>query len=106
ILWWKDRIGRRHALLLLPFFALGGLGGWMTSRMEEIQVGAIGAEWHYTLAQRLLIAGRAVWFYAAKLLVPYKLTFVYPKWPVDPTSAAQWINPATAIGLIAVLFLL
>ena len=106
IMWWKGRLSRHHALLLSPFFVLGALGGWMTSHLEATQVGASGGEWHYTVAQRVLIAGRALWFYAAKLLVPYKLTFVYPKWPVSAASVGQWLYPLAAVALVAGLFAL
>jgi tetratricopeptide (TPR) repeat protein len=104
ILWWKCRLNGRQAALLAPFFVLGVLGGLYTSHLEHVHVGASGPEWSYTFAQRVLIAGRAVWFYAAKLLVPYKLTFVYPKWPVG--AAWQWAFPAAAVGLVLALFLL
>jgi tetratricopeptide (TPR) repeat protein len=104
ILWWKRRLDRRHVALLAPFFALGLLGGLYTGYLEHEHVGASGPEWSYTPAQRVLIAGRAVWFYALKLLVPYKLTFVYPKWPVG--AAWQWLFPLSAVALVLVLVLL
>jgi Flp pilus assembly protein TadD len=106
ILWWKGRLEKRHVALLAPFFVMGVAGGWLTRHLEYAHVGASGPEWNYTLPQRVLIAGRAVWFYAAKLLVPYKLTFVYSKWPVDPASAAQWLFPVLAVGLVIALVLL
>ena len=106
ILWWKRRLETRHVALLAPFFALGVAGGLFTRYLEHAHVGASGAEWDYTLAERALIAGRAVWFYAAKLLVPYKLAFVYAKWPVDAASVAQWLFPITAVGLVVALVLL
>jgi Flp pilus assembly protein TadD len=106
ILWWKGRLDRRHAALLAPFFALGLAGGLFTGYWEREHVGAAGPEWNYTVAQRVLIAGRAVWFYAAKLLVPYRLTFVYPKWPVDAAAVWPWLFPLAAVALVVALFLL
>jgi tetratricopeptide (TPR) repeat protein len=106
VLWWKRRLDRRYAAPLIPFLLLGLGGGWVTSHLEATHGGAAGPEWNYTVAQRLLIAGRAAWFYAAKLLVPYKLTFVYPKWPVDPASTMQWLYPVGAVALVAGLFVL
>ena len=50
--------------------------------MERRYVGAQGVEWSLGLVDRCLIAGRALWFYAGKLLVPIDLTFVYPRWEI------------------------
>ncbi|HEY7116489.1 MAG TPA: tetratricopeptide repeat protein [Tepidisphaeraceae bacterium] len=106
IFWWKRRLTTRHAALLLPFFAVGIAAGLFTSHLERAHVGASGPEWNYTLPQRLLIAGHAVWFYVAKLLVPWKLAFVYPKWPVDSHAAWPWLFPIGVVAVIAVLFAL
>jgi protein O-mannosyl-transferase len=71
VLWWKlERMRPAEAALLLPFFLIGAVLGLLTVRVEVHQVGAQGPEWAMTLAERMLIAGRAVWFYAAKLLWP------------------------------------
>src|SRR5207237_9054396 len=87
ILWCKrGRIGRRDALPLLPFFALGIAMGAVTSWMERNFVGAHGPEWDMiTPIDRILIAGRSVWFYLGKLIVPHPLIFEYPRWSINPT---------------------
>lgn len=36
--------------------------------------------------QRILLAGRSFWFYAAKVLWPAGLNFLYPKWNLDPAA--------------------
>jgi tetratricopeptide (TPR) repeat protein len=107
VLWWKrGRVTARDWLLLAPMFALGLAGGWLTAHLEASHVGASGAEWNYSVAQRVLNAGRAVWFYAAKLVWPADLSFVYSKWPVDPAAAWQWIFPVGVVGVLAALFVL
>ena len=81
VLWWKgQRPMRRTAVTLVPFFALGVAMSGVTVWMEKHSVGAWGPEWDLSLVERGLIAGRALWFYAAKLLVPLNLTFIYPRW--------------------------
>jgi len=57
------------------------------------------------IPQRLLLAGRAVWFYAAKLLVPWPLAFIYPRWELDAGALWQWIYPAAAAALVVGLAL-
>jgi tetratricopeptide (TPR) repeat protein len=106
ILWWKNRLRRRDWLMLAPFVVLGIAAGCVTSWLERSEVGAAGPEWNYTFAQRVLIAGRAIWFYAAKLLWPGNLSFVYAKWRVDPADAAHWLFPLAALIAVATLFAL
>ena len=109
ILWWKHgRLTIKDITPLLPFFLLGIAASLVTSHIEHSAegVGASGAEWNYSVAQRVLIAGRAVWFYAAKLIWPGRLTFIYPKWEVEPAVAWQWIFPISLLALLVVLFVL
>src|SRR6185312_4849979 len=53
------------------------------------------------LAQRVLIAGRVVWFYLGKLLWPAHLSFMYPRWNVSAASLGQWLFPLALAGLLA-----
>ena len=43
--------------------------------MERTHVGAVGEDWALSAAERLLVAGRAPWFYAMSLAWPAQLTF-------------------------------
>ena len=42
-----------------------------------------GAAFDFTLVERCLIAGRAIWFYLGKLFWPADLIFIYPRWHVS-----------------------
>src|SRR5258707_145740 len=53
---------------------------------------------------RVLIAGRAPWFYLGKLVWPSDLVFIYPRWHVDPTSPAQFLYPVAALGALGGLW--
>ena len=53
-----------------------------------------------------LIAGRAVWFYAGKLLWPRPLTFIYPRWDIDAADWTQWLFPLSAAAVPVALWLL
>ena len=105
VLWWKGQTPmRRTAVALVPFFALGVAMSGMTVWMEKHSVGAWGPEWDLSLVERGLIAGRALWFYAAKLLVPLNLAFIYPRWAIDATAVWQYLYPAGALGVGALLW--
>ena len=102
VTWWKrGRIEWRDVRPLIPFFAIGLALAWNTALMERTRVGAFGPEWSFTPVERTLIAGRAVWFYAAKLVWPSELTFIYPRWQIDAGQWFQWLFPLGAAALIA-----
>jgi tetratricopeptide (TPR) repeat protein len=98
------RIDRRLLLSLAPMVVLGAALGAITVWMERTHVGASGVEWHVTLPQKLILASRALWFYAAKIVFPYKLTFIYPRWALDARSAAQWLWVVATIAAFALAF--
>ena len=102
VFWWqRGRIDwRRDLLPLVPLFALGMAAGLGTAWLEVTWVGAKGGEFTLTLVERTLLAGRAVWFYAGKLLWPAGLMFMFPRWTIDQSVWWQYLFP---IGLIAVL---
>lgn len=85
LLWWhRGRLSwRRDVLPLAPFFVLGAASGLFTAWVEHELIGAKGAAFELGWAERGLLAGRAVWFYAGKLLWPAELVFIYPRWTVD-----------------------
>ena len=100
--WWKDgRVSGRDALRLAPFFAVGlAITGadlaFYTSR-EPLDLG-------YSPAERMLIAARALWFYAGKLLWPSDLAVIYPLWEIDSADLFGWACVAAAAGLAALLW--
>ncbi len=105
IVWWKrGDISWRDVARLVPFLALGIGFGLLTAWMEKHGVGATGDEWNLTPVDRVLIAGRALWFYAAKLACPYPLVFFYPRWNVDSHAAWQYVFPAAALTVIIALW--
>lgn len=104
LVWWKrGRIERRDVLPLMPMFVLGAGLGLLTAWMEKNLILATGPEWQLSFLDRCLIAGRALWFYAGKLLWPVNPTFIYPRWEVDAATVWPWLFPLGALALIAVL---
>ena len=105
IFWWqRGRFDwRRDVRPLLPWMALGAAAGLFTAWVERTMIGAQGHNFALTATQRFLLAGRAIWFYAAKLLWPANLIFSYPRWKLDPAAPWQYLYP---LGVIAVLIAL
>jgi tetratricopeptide (TPR) repeat protein len=106
IFWWKrGRLDlRRDMRPLLPWFALGIAAGLFTAWVERTYIGARGAEFAITPVERFLIAGRVVWFYAAKLLWPVNLIFTYPRWNINPTAWWQWLFPVATLSVAICLW--
>jgi len=94
VLWWRR--GKVDWRPLVPFFGMGAAAGLFTAWVERTLVGAAGGE---TAVQRVLLAGRAIWFYAGKAVWPANLTFFYPRWKLDAGVGWQWLFP---IGVVAV----
>lgn len=105
VVWWRrGRIAWGDVRPLLPFFALGVPIGLLTTSMEANVGDVLGFDWQPSLVERVLLAGRATWFYLSKLLVPWPLMFVYPRWELDDGVAWQYAFPLAAIALLAVLY--
>jgi len=106
VFWWqRGRLDwRRDVRPLLPWFALGAGAGLFTAWVEKTRVGAQGAEFSLSLGQRLLLAGRVIFFYAGKLLWPSNLIFTYPRWQPDVTVWWQYLYPLGVVILVIVLW--
>jgi protein O-mannosyl-transferase len=108
ITWWRrGRIEwRRDVVPLLPWFAVGAALGLFSAWVEKHVIGAAGAEFALSFTERGLLAGRIIWFYLGKLLLPIDLIFIYPRWIVDAGVPWQWLFPLALVALLAGLWLL
>ena len=105
IFWWKrGRLSWRDVAPTLPFFAVGLAAGSITIWMEK-SLGAVGQDWALSPVERVLVAGRALWFYIGKLLWPHTLMYIYPGWVIDPRAGWQYLFPAAALSVIVGLWL-
>ena len=104
ILWWKRRrVLRRDVLTLIPFLVVGISLGLFTAWLEKYHVGAQGRDWDLTAVERFLVAGRALCFYAGKLLWPHPLIFTYPRWQINSALWWQFLYPLAALLTISLL---
>jgi tetratricopeptide (TPR) repeat protein len=103
VLWLKKMpIAWRRLAQVAPFAALGAGMGLVTIWWERYHQGTQGADFAISPVERVLIASRAFWFYAGKLLWPENLAFSYPRWTIsasDP-SAYGWSLAAAALGVV------
>ena len=81
---------RRDLVPLLPWFLFSLTSGLLTSWIERHIIGADVVVFDLTVVQRVLLAGRVLWFYLGKLAWPAGLNFFYPKWDVAGEAAGWW----------------
>lgn len=104
--WWvHGAVRRRDAVRLAPFFALSALAAGWTIWEQKYHSGAIGPEWSQTLPERVVIAGRGIWFYLGKLAWPEPLMFIYPRWETGTADWANVVAPTLALTGLAALAL-
>jgi Flp pilus assembly protein TadD len=107
VLWWKrGLVTWADVKPLIPFFVLGAASAMYTGHLERAHVGASGAEFDFSPIDRVLIAGRAVWFYVWKLILPLNLSFIYPRWEIDPSKRWLFAFPIAAVLLVVAQFML
>ena len=105
LVWWRTgRLSwRRDVVPLLPWLVFGAAAGLFSGWVERHYVGAEGSAFALTGLERLLLASRAVWFYAGKLVWPADLIFFYPRWTITSTSLAGYGFLLAGLAVFAVL---
>jgi protein O-mannosyl-transferase len=105
-IWWnRGKIRWRDALALAPFAVISAFASAWTIWEQKFHARAVGPDWAQTFSERLIIAGRAIWFYLGKLIWPHPLVFIYPHWDIEPSKLIAYLPLLTAIaGLIALWF--
>ncbi len=96
--WWVEgRWGWRTVGRLGPFFVCSALAGAVSMWTQRIE-GAVGPGYGRSGLERLVTAGKVVWFYLGKLAWPHPLVFVYPRWEIDASRAGSYLALA-AVGV-------
>ena len=106
VAWWRrGRVDwKGDALPVAPFFLVAIAAGLFTMWVERKFIGAHGEAFGFSIAQRCVIAGHAVWFYLGKLLWPAGLAFIYPRWDMSQSSWWQYLYPVSAVALGVLLW--
>lgn len=103
-IWWKrGRLYWRDLLFVSPMLALGATLGAVTIWMERHVVGTSQIDLGLSIFGRFAVAGRAVLFYASKLVWPTDLTFIYPRWKIDAEPGWQLLAPVSVAAAVIAL---
>ena len=104
VLWvQKKPIGWRRCVEVVPFVILGLAMGLLSVWWEAHLGNYRELNYTFSYSERLLIATRALWFYAAKLVWPTRLAFSYARWEINARDPWQY---TWLIGCLAVAWLL
>ncbi len=95
ILWLKHSPDNssRAWLQIVPYIAMGIGDGLLVMWWERHHQGTGYVNFGLSVTEKVLIAGRALWFYLWKLVWPVNLTFSYPRWNIDATDVWQYAWP-------------
>jgi len=100
--WWQQgRVTSADLLRLVPFGVVGliiTVGDLSFYRSREV------LSLDYSLIERTLIAARALWFYAGKLVWPSELAVIYPLWDIRVADLLTWGYLIAAVALAMVLW--
>jgi len=105
ICWWWCGLpwSRRRLSMLLPFFLLSAVAGLLTMLEQKYHVGAVGSLYNLGLSERITLAGLIPWFYLWKLLLPYDVNFIYPRWTPGDLLLPGLVGVMAILTLIALL---
>jgi tetratricopeptide (TPR) repeat protein len=102
--WWqRGRLRRVDMLRTIPFFAMSlGMSALTIIEQRTQLLNEHASEWKLSIAERCIVAGKAILFYATKLFWPTRLTFVYLRWDLAARSVPSWI-PLIAVIIVGAL---
>ncbi len=102
--WWRrDKVTWRDLLKSAPFLVLSialSIVGILYQTYAVIQDSPV-RQANEGFFFRLAVAGMAPWFYMLKMVFPYPLAMVYPRWSIDPKGLPYYLPGLALVGLLA-----
>jgi protein O-mannosyl-transferase len=108
ILWLQRKpVTMRRLMQIVPFVVFGIGMGLLAVWWERYHQGTNRGMFTFlSPIERILVASRAVWFYLSKIVWPFRLTFIYPRWNISPADLLDYIWLLAGIaGCVAIYFL-
>ncbi|HUB68633.1 MAG TPA: tetratricopeptide repeat protein [Candidatus Methylacidiphilales bacterium] len=104
--WWLEgRWQWRRLVAVIPVFlmslAAGAVSVWTQGQRMAMAPDAPPAP---AWPERVAAAGNAVWFYLSKIVWPYPLAAVYPRWPIDTGQPVSYLPLLAVIAALLVLW--
>jgi protein O-mannosyl-transferase len=102
-LWWKrGRLVRSDVVRLAPMLGLAAA----MALVDVVLVRRVQpARFDFSVVDRLLVACRALCFYASKLAWPSALTPIYPRWTIDAGAVWQWLPAVVVVATLSLVAL-
>ena len=98
--WWVEgRWQWRHLIRLAPIFFMSAVASGITLWLGTLDPSLVVAQSVRSWLDRQAMAGDVILFYAGKLLWPYPLMAVYPRWQIDVNVWTSFL-PSAAVPLI------
>jgi len=102
--WWVEGRWRwRNLASVAPIFLMSIAAAVLAMWTVDLQGVNADTQWVLSRPERLMTAGNVVWFYLGKLVWPYPLIFIYPRWKID---TSQWFSYLPTLSALIVLFML
>jgi tetratricopeptide (TPR) repeat protein len=103
--WWqRGSLRRRDLWAITPFFAVAALTSLIEISSQSRVIGPDVVREDDTPA-RIAGAGRALWFYLSKAVLPVGLAFFYPRWQIDAADPLAWAPLLAFATLLAAAWL-
>lgn len=97
--WW------RNIRQLSPLLLMSVLAGIFSIWTQSLEGAGQNQVWALSGLQRVVVAGKALWFYLGKLIWPHPLVMIYPRWEISTTSALDWLPTIAAVVMTWMLWL-
>ena len=103
--WWRQgSLRRRDLRAVAPFFLVAALMSLIEISSQSLVTGSDVVR-EDDLAARTAGAGRVVWFYLSKAVLPLDLAFFYPRWQIDAADPLAWAPLLAFAALLAAAWL-